>query len=229
MRDLEVLDAKQVRIFAVDALPIDRLGLASAALRERFNWDKGEVQADGDLLLQGGASPAKGDPNAVIIRTLQLGSRRIVLSVVGDTRDADRIYSELIEVLVSATGRESWRAQPVLKVHETAAVVTLDVDPRALIAPALLSFVDQAGNQLSLEKVRAWWREFSLSFKFSYDLETHDLKEYSTTVSDKLLTIEPRSGLPLDGRRYFTKSPVDTDTHRALLEDLERRLTAQAR
>lgn len=226
MKDVAQPEARQIRIFPSDKVPL--LRLAAPAVSEMVAKRLGGAEVvsrppagspiAGELVFSGGTLPAEGKTGSNIIKVLQIAERKIALVVEGTTAVANRAY-ELFSGVAKELGYDL--GEPLVLTHETSCVVTLDFDWTALLAPPTLSFV-QGPMLASLAGPTApAIRGLSFAIRLGYPDVPSELREHGVSLADKAVTIEPRAQTPLSERRYFTSSPSDTETHMALLRELE--------
>lgn len=228
MKDVELLEVKQTRVYAADQLPFHSFIFPpiGAAFKERFGWT--ELSMEGtEVALGPGFFPSKDRTEAIVIRRLQMGERRIIVSVTGSSEQAHQVYQGIVDCLAELTGRAEWKAAPAVFVEETTAVATLDFDWSKLLNPALAPFVRSAIEATSGEHGRARIKAFSMGFKIAYE-PGRMAQDIGISISEKLLTIEPREGAAPSDRRFFSRSPTSSDTHIGLLKQLEELLSSTA-
>lgn len=228
MKDIVDLTVTQLRIYPMDGLPFADIRLTSSvkAIKETFRFENVQVDPLGiQLTFSNGTFENRG--KSVHILSLVFEQRRIQIQVRGSSPMADAFYSALSKLLESFGKRPKHNGlQVLLKAEDTACVATLDIDFEELVAPGLLRFVLNEGKaKLRTDYGTPKSIAFrNLSFQIKYAPTVPDLEEHDVTLSNKLLTIEPRMATPMRERRFYTSSPTDSETHLALLEKLEKEI-----
>ncbi len=217
------LSVLQIRIFPSDAIPFSLLCSAYGTehLKKFMSLrTAGLDSASGELVFEDGAYRENESSRLLVVPTLTMNNRRLTLSVMGASEDAHLAYVAAREFL-SLLG--PGLPEPIFFSEETVCVARLDFDWRSLVNPELVSsIVALAENQpnaaqISLDSVR---------FTIDYDANK-SLTEEGVILSKKQIFIEPRSGVPLSERVYYTGSPCSSDDHIALLKELEVRIAGR--
>jgi hypothetical protein len=228
MKDLQILEVKQIRIFAADALPLASLinRRAGKTFVERFGWGEMNASAPGEIRFGTGLFPSADAPITTVVKGLEISERKVALTVIGDTATAATVYAGITEFLAQETGQEAWKAAPLVLTHETQCVATCDFDWSALVGPPFTSFVTgELLRGLSSRDGQATIASLKLGFELRYTEIRSDLQEHGITLANKAFVIEPRAGTPLSERRFFSTSPTDSETHMRLLRNLEEAVT----
>ncbi len=229
MKEISELKLKQYRIFAADTLPFVALNteIGQSLLTKLFSFrSSGKDPQTADWFFEGGTL-SKDNDRIIVIETLQLNERRIVIEIVGNTADADYVYSAVKKALSHSLFGEGdrWKqAEPVVLTHETSCVVTLDFDWSSLLAPGLSKLSEIMRAAASHEFAFAKTRGLSLRFRVAFTPLDERVTQHGVVLTDKLFVIEPRQDTPPTDRRYFTASPTETETHIKLLSQLEQML-----
>ncbi len=233
MKAIVDITVTQVRIYPTDCLPLAELRAAHnvKAIKEAFQFEN--VQADPlglQLVFNNGVFRSDGKP--IPILSLLMDQRRTQTQVRGRSPVADVFHDALMKLIAPLRGStDKDGIQPLVKAEETACVATLDINFDELIAPALLHFIQgEAKTRLRTDYGIPRSVAFkNLSFEVKYVPASKDLEEHDIALSSKLLTLEPRMGTPIRERRFYTSSPTDSETHLALLEDLEKSIAGTRR
>ena len=229
MKDISELKLKQFRIFAADTLPFAALNteIGQSALTKVFSFRSSVQNLQLREWIFEGGTLSKNKDRIIVIERMQLSERRIVTEIMGNTEDADYVYSVVKEALSHSLfgGGDRWtQAEPVVLTHETSCIVTLDFDWSSLLAPGFSKFSEIMLRAASHEFASAQTRGISLGFRLTFTLLDERVKQHSITLADKPFVIEPRQDAPPSDRRYFTTSPTETETHLKLLSQLEEML-----
>lgn len=227
MKNISDLRVIQIRLFPPDVLPLSSLLLEKnlSRFKEKLRFkatslgeNKKEILG---LLFYSGEFEHEG--KAHLIEHLQIEQQKIAIAVVGSSAVADLAYGEVRSMLVAmeSNGGTFRRAREFVKTEETVCMATLDVDFKSFFNPWVLEFLGTVQKHTSTEISSSEVVPVNFSAKLSYEILDRNLKKKFNLV-DKKLTIEPRAGTNPDERRYFTKSPTDSETHLSLLRELER-------
>lgn len=227
MRDIEALSARQVRIFEADVVPyrVLRTGVGVEYLKNAFSFRE-TVSAEGELGFLAGGFLLPETQELLAINFMTINERKIVIEVAGNTAQADALFAEIRRVAWHGhPDSELHLREPLITAHETQCSVTMDFDWDALLNQLLASYMK--GPALAALPGRsshatARIKHLSLRFTIGFTTDAHNLLDSGITLSDKPVVIEPRVDTPLKDRRYFTASPLDTESHMQLLAELER-------
>lgn len=224
MNDIVDLTVAQIRIYPLDCLPFADLRVPTNNTRIKDSFKFGAVQSDpfgNQVIFSNGLFQYRNKSFSIL--SLAVQARVIVIQCRAHSVVADAFYSALTKVLNSISERSAAsKFDPLVKAEETTCIATLDMDFSDLIAPAFWRFIQSDAKQ---RLATAYAKPKSISFKnLSFEIKYESdprLEEYDVAISDKLLTIEPRHGMPQSKRRFFTSSPTDSETHIAVLQALE--------
>jgi hypothetical protein len=224
MKDISDLTVKQIRIFGADRIPFAplRTAVGQKMLMELFSWTEfGIDRPTGELIFRTGAFQPKDSP-PIVVNSLQISDRRILLEVVSETEKATLVYKALAEAVATLDSTKRWiDAVPVVLVHETRCMATLEFEWDCLFSDSFLRFSKKLERKLSSDNANASIAGARCGLVFSFAIKEDSIRKHGISLSNKLFTVEPRANTPLSERRYITISPVDSDTHLALLRDFE--------
>src|SRR2546425_798869 len=144
MKDILDLAVGQIRIFALDVIPLRalRTQLALTKIKDAFGF--AQVAADpisGTLIFQGGNHKVKGEQ--YVFENLGIESRRLQVQVLGSSEVADACYIAVCDVIAEYDNRKPFKPQPLMKSEETTCTVTLDFQMEKLFARDVLSFAKE--------------------------------------------------------------------------------------
>jgi hypothetical protein len=229
MKDVVDMRVTQVRLYPTDLLPFFDIRVPSnlKALKEVFGFETVNLDPGGvSFVCQNGA--VKVDEQVIPVVSLTVEPRRISLGIRGSSKMADAVYGEFQKLLFSfAGGSKKQDYPPLVKAEDTSCVATLSIDFEDLIASALMKYL-HSDVKSALETKSAVPKSVvfkNLTFEIRYAPTDPQLEEHEITMSNKTLVIEPRAATPRKERRFFTSSPVDSDTHLSILRGLEKALT----
>jgi hypothetical protein len=226
VKDVIDVTVSQVRLFAIDCLPFNELRVPVNARKIQETFKFGNVQIDPfgiQVSFANGIFECRG--KSISVLSLSFEQRKIFIQIRGRSPAADAFYSAISKILQSV-GKDSkvTKYEPLLKAEETNCISTLEIDFEDLIASSLWKLIQTDikekfrtpyGNPKSIAFK-------NVSFEVKYELLDPRLSEYEVALSNKLFTIEPRAGTPLSEKRFFTSSPTDSETHLAILEEIEK-------
>jgi hypothetical protein len=227
VRDVAQLEVKQIRIFPPDLLPFRMMfvGPIGERFRQRYAWGDLSLVPTGAIQFVRGTFAPPGSDAPCLVNSCEINDRRIIVQVSADSATATAFYRSVHAFLAECAPGPAWQdAKPVVHTQETVCSVALDIDWNDLLAPGLVTFLgQQVAGVLSRESAPARVLGYKLSFPIDYQTPPA-AAERAITYSQKVLTIEPRPGTTPEERRFFTTSPLDSDSHLELLKSLEAHL-----
>lgn len=225
MKNIVDITVVQTRLFPPDVVPFSELRVPSnaAVVREAFKFGTLQIDPFGlQIIFANGIFQQRGKSANVL--SLVIEQRKITIQIRARSATADAFYAAVAKVLKTMSGLPAaTKIEPTLKAEDTTCVASLDIDFGDLIAEPLWRLIQKDVK----EKLRTDYGTpnaitfKNLSFEIKYETEPQ-LSEQDVSLSNKLLTIEPRLGAPLSERRFFTASPTDSETHLAILEAIEK-------
>ncbi len=163
-----------------------------------------------------------GEVNGVAIQQLVIDAVSINLTVTGDQADLSNAYETVCKFLIEIDSkRRMEKPKLYTTAYQTQSTVKLSIPYERLIAPEFMKFL-KAKTRI-LKPVDASSAEFhlaNLSFQVKY---TPNTEIYS--LLPKVLTIEPRAGSDPKENIYYVLTPTDSNTHRRLVEELEKAMS----
>ena len=241
MKKIRELSVAQVRLFPVDTIPqiLPLYSILAEAIGKTFRfqgYEEGEPMPglaglpfppfipgqSPSLNFQGGRFPVD-DSRFIFINSLSIEGRRVILNVSGTSEQANEVYESVKSVIIAVwPASEIGFSEVVYEVDETTCIVDLDLDFTSLFRTELLSFLEGSlTDVMSDQRVGANVQVSGLKVKVSYQIEDSNISGHGITLNNKEFTIEPRISTPSDARIYYTKSPLPTHKHLAVLEELE--------
>ena len=235
MKDVRELQVVQIRLYPVGAIQLEQLGAPTvmAALEETFKFrtsgldslfpGAGMAGPVAMIPMQGGEFTDK-EGQRVVIRSLEIGPRRTVTRVAGDSAQADDFFDQFVRLVAELVpSMQDSLATVIYKGEETTCVVTLEnLDFARLFRPKVASFFKRRlASAASEPEIKASTGPVRFTTQIQYDVRDERIKENGITLNPKDFVIEPRAGTPLSSRVYFTKSPLPSDEHLQVVEEFE--------
>ncbi len=167
------------------------------------------------LVFDFGAAPV-GEGQAVAVRFLHIEQRRIVIDVAGPSSAIDPTYQRLRELLEGITTLDNVPAlgEPIATKDLSEVTVRVPFDIDALVSPALRPVLaDSLGTS----------KNPGLILIPTLLVQAQPLEdEYQGSFSrgHQMLQLELRAGSPPQERILFSAAPLNSDDHRAMLEQI---------
>jgi hypothetical protein len=169
----------------------------------------------------------KSESGEHIIKKLELTERKIIFQIDGSSNEANKFFASLTDFLsnLSGTTKEEKHLSPIVKAEESEITTRLEFTVESLFSPAYWLFVKSTvAERANSDIAEANIKPASLVFDVEYLIKDKALNDYGITLGRKEFTVSPKRGYPLDEQIYYSKAPVDTNTHIKLLEELERKI-----
>ena len=234
MKDIRELQVVQVRLFAAGAIQPVQIAAPTvrAALEETFKF-----QASGLNSLATGVSFTGSVPvvalqegefldkegQRVVIASLEIGARRILTRIAGDSAQADAFFNQfsgVVEELVPSM--QGSLLDVIYRAEETSCVVALDIDFAKVFRPKVASFINKHLAAATSEAgIKASTKVVRFATRIEYDVSDRRIKEHGITLNPKEFVVEPRAATPHSSHVYLTKSPLPSDEHLRLVEEFE--------
>ena len=231
LKDITDLKVTQIRVFPVDVVPLGMITTKSCIEKIRGDLSVSQIESPpfiegiGPIIFLRGE--IKEGNRIIVINRIAVEHRRIILEVVGTSKETDHVYDVLLSSIASVTDIDSGRLRvPLLIAETTQCVATLDFHFESLFNNSFIELLNnrvrkEATNKIAKGSVRPLVAEVEIS----YQIKDKTLIKNSISMSPKKFTIAPRAGTPLEARRYFLSSPFDSDTHLNLVRGLEEAIT----
>jgi hypothetical protein len=215
-----------VLLYKFDEIPLARLiqRATLAQLTALFEFSEVHVSENNQVVnaINGVYRDEFGDHP---INRLVIEERRILIDLVGSTRDADQVMIKLKAFLANLAGRADDNFLiTIVKSEESEIIAKLNFSAERLFAPELLGFLqEKAAPAFSYDFAKAVITPAPIPFLVQFKTDGSMLDDYRISLSRKELIIGPRPGYPLFEQVYYSKAPTSTDIHTELLLDLESR------
>lgn len=231
MKEVTDLTVTQVRVFAVDVVPLSKINAKSCIERIRGDLSVSQIESTpfiegiGPIIFLRGE--IKEENRIIIVSRIVVDPRRIILEVVGTSKEANQAYEVLLSSIDSVADIDSDRLRvPLLIAETTQCVATLDFHFESLFNNSFIELLNSRVKKEATSKIaKGSVRPLATEVEISYEIQDETLIENRISMSPKKFVIAPRAGAPLEARRYFTASPFDSDTHLKLVRDLEKAIT----
>lgn len=227
----EELTAGRLRVYPPGTIPLWALSSkrAIAHIGKTFGFEQFQpVTAEGDkgppgLLFGRGRAPAADPAATATIESLRIGSDQIdLLTRTADGHQfSDAILAELGRVFAEVVPeRGPWLDGFRIEFLQTVWVGQLDLSPEDLIDPRARSVLFPA---LTASKGEGSGRVQAkgITLKLTAPTPRPDLLELGLQFSDDEFKLEPRAGRLASERAWFSTSPLRSDDHLRLLEEVE--------
>lgn len=231
MRDIRSLTVRQFRIFPPDIVPFRALRTAPGmeVIKKRYKFRESAIDA-GELLFAAGMFAKEAGRGVVSVSGVQINERRVIVEVDGTSADATEVYEDLRQLMFSVEPlQEPDLAEPVVLTEETQCTVTLDFGWEDLFNERLSGYVTGPFRDRLSNPNPAKLNLVNARFSFQFTPLDERIRAFGANLTDKHLTIEPRANYPLEARRFFTVSPLGSDTHFEVLREIETLLTHRKR
>jgi hypothetical protein len=225
MKNIKSMSVTQYRIFTPDLIPYRMIAtpFAGTVIQRVMGFrSAARHQEIDEIIFQDGSFQMTEDGPFIIVPEMHINERRIIILVEGNSDVADQAYAMLNGVLAKFGDRLK-DAEPAFFTEETNCVVELEFDWPSLLNPNLVAFANDfvvaPPDSLTHQYIKGMSVKIILGTRIAENLTSSGV-----VATDKMLLIESRNDAPLSDRVYWTSSPSDSETHLALIRDLEERL-----
>ncbi len=222
MEDLQDLISQVVRLYPPGSIPMNTI-LAAGGVRvieAAFKFNSfAMVESGGGAMQFTHGHLVAADDHKTIILNATIEERRIMLTVLGTSAEADDAIDAICETIF---GEEGPLADPLVVAAETSCSACLDFDWNELYGSGFTRFLNTsliAG--CTTEGVEPRILHIEMTFGLKYTTPTR-LEEHAIGLSAKNFTIGPVPKVPLSERRYQIASPTRSEDHLRIVEELEK-------
>ena len=227
MKEVTDLTVTQVRVFAVDVVPLSKINTKSCIERIRGDLSVSQIESTpfiegiGPIIFLRGE--IKEGNRIIVINRIVVDPRRIILEVVGTSKEANQVYDVLLSSIDSAADIDSGKLRvPLLIAETTQCVATLDFHFESLFDNSFIELLNsRVKKEATSKRAKGSVRPLAVEVEISYEIKDEILIENRISMTPKKFVIAPRAGAPSEARRYFLSSPFDSDTHLKLVRALE--------
>lgn len=218
------ITAEQIRVFDLDALPSRFIVIPSVVnkITERYRSTLGQNPAQPaipSLHFNGGEFIHK---KITPINSITFEERRVLLSVLGTSEEADLLFEDLRKTISEVLGSSIAFSPPIIKSDQTSCFATFKVDIHNFFSKPFLNFCEKNLQEFNhFPKTQISTQPFSLKVEISYQINDPVLINSNISVSSKHLIIERRLQTPPEKNMYFVSSPFDSNTHLKLIDEIE--------
>jgi len=232
---MDILKTKINYIVLVHNDEIPFVKLASGKNMENFskafNFQKAEVTQDGNtgnvikLIFRYGIFQ-KSDENRIAIIRLEIEERKLIVEMEGSSNDARDFYNNLVSQFVELVDAPSESfLEPIVVANESEIIARLQFPISGILSSNYLEFVQsRVAESASSEFAEAIVSPSVIVFLVDFQVKDTYLSQHRIVLSKKEYSVQPAIGYPVDEQIYFSKAPVDTQTHIMLLNELEKTL-----
>jgi hypothetical protein len=231
--EIKNLSITQVRIFPPDYIAYNYLQRNDFVehIAKKYHFQKHEMPfqpfqkgSPSVLLFNSGDYNLEG--KKILIERLHFENRRIVLEAMTSSKIANKIFDAISREIRKFDPLKLFkRKDAVFESEETTCLAKLNVNYKKIYSEDFIKFIETDFASF-LEQNFLEIRPKSLSFEVHFNPDNDFTKKHNINLSPKTLTIEPRSGHPLEETIFLSHSPFDSDTHFKLLENFEKTFSA---
>lgn len=220
------ISTKKVVIVDFEDIPFNRLFLEESLqqINAIFNFKGAEIinKKENQPMFLYTMGTITDDDSRELITKIEIERRKIVIEVEGDSAFSDKVYKRLHDVLLVIKGAPQEKLVPFIQSYESLIIAEMNISADDLLEPRLLSFIrgpllDQTDSELANPTMN----HYSLRFRLDYFLTDEKMKEYKITISPKTFSIGPREGTLLEEQIFLSEAPLNTETHKTILERIE--------
>jgi hypothetical protein len=225
--NIQRTSSHQVYITKFDEIPLPNIlppaGMQSIQVLFGFGPPSMTPDAQGSPVAGFQFGIMRAGTREIPITKLVIENRRILLDIEDESIYADKVFTTLIEALKKISGRvDNDYLTTLIKAEESEVVAHLDFPAEKLLTPQLAGFVDKTLQPMTMSNIASSAIQLaSINFMVSYKFLNSSLDSYKVTLIPKEFNISPRPGVPLSEQVYYSKAPVDTETHKVILRALE--------
>lgn len=231
MKDITELVVSETIVCRPDTIPFRELITASnlKTFAAPFVFKNIDVSEDENKNLLGivmQTGEFKHDGKVFPVELLLIERAKIIFKIHATSEIADNFSQSIFKSLSEIDPYGQFKqSKPSIKIVTTTCVATLDFDYNNIFSKKMNVFINKRVSGAcssainNIARVQVLPR--SLTFNINYSITDKSLLESNLKIETRQLIIEPRVGVSLKERRFFTSSPTDSKTHLQLLTELE--------
>jgi hypothetical protein len=231
LMQIVALNSRLKKIYKPDVIPFRFLCTRSAMefLVAFLKFRDSAIGEGPEIIFQAGTFVIENQ-SPIVVNGLSINDRRVVIDVAGPTEGAEAVAVALRDLFKKIEpAQEFASSDPLITTHDTECVAAMDFEWSQLVSDTVAEFAMGPALRAAEGKNTARIATLALKFTIAFTASDPGLIENGVTLSDKLLTIEPRSNTPLKDRLFFTSSPLDTESHMRLFSELEKKLSGRGK
>ncbi len=220
------LTVTQIRVFPVDVIPLNLITTKSCIGKVRDALSVNEIETrpliEGKSIIIFRRGELKERNRLIIINKIEVEPRRVIIEVVGTSKEANQVYKTFVSTLVTVINKDLENLRiPLLIAETTRCVVTLHFAFEALFNSTFINFLNKKIKEEASDEVAdASVRPLSAIAEITYRIKDKILIDNNITMNPKQFSIAPRMGAPADSKSYIISSPFDSEKHLKLIKEL---------
>ena len=224
MGSVSLMNVSQVRIYPAPGFPLYRFlrtRRGAEFLAEKYGFTNFGMVSEDEYSADEGVFSLPGDQR-IALEKFSFGIRRTIFQGWAGSVEVSEAYDSVLEDVCREIGHDDELPTPVVFTQETTLITELGFDASRLLSEPLADFTENAlPRRLANQYATAGTRLQALRFRVSFDPSSSNLADHGISLSQKPFTLEPVTQAPIESRLYFTQSPCDSETHLALVREVE--------
>ncbi len=237
MKEITDISVKETRAYYPDNIPFSLIKTATnlQVFSKKFRFRDANVEEDdkrsiiGIIFKTGEFTVGK---KIYPIDMLAIEANRIIFLISADSSIAGKFYKIIEkEIDLIDTAKQFKIKKPLIKVSETSCVATLDFDYHMIFSKRFNKFIssDVPKSVKEISEHISSVEVIPSQFALDINLVVKGKDNKNVTIGTYTMRIEPRWGVNIKDRRFFTVSPCDSNTHIELLSSLENRFKRKSK
>lgn len=230
MKDIKNINVGERHLYLIDEIPFSDLTTVTnlGKIFEPYAFrtiDLGEDENKNFTAISMKNGEFKENDKLYKIIWLTIDPISITFRLAADSSVAKRFYDQLHKKLsdIDNSGKFQ-KSKPMVTTQQTACVVTFSFEVQELLNEKFFNFASkiatksfgETDDHIDQVSIILSHIQFSIQYK---------LKDADYSLTEKGLTIEPRTGTVPHQKIYFTASPTDSKAHLNLLDKLEKEIS----
>ncbi len=221
--EIQRLITHLIVLFKFDEIEIVKLLNQSnaSALGKLLNFN--EFQADDKLMLQHGIFKDQNQDCA--ITRLVIEERRLLLDLEGSSKDGEKIFHFIKQFLVDLAGKDDpMYLMPVVMTQESEIVARMNIDIYSFFSKKFVESMNILGDTIGELNAETKINPASITYISQFIPKNSLLDDYRISLTRKEIIFGLRPGSPISEKMFYSRMPLDTDTHIHFLTQLETNL-----